>query len=524
MDNSFIPHISDRAMGILYKEEYSAPEIVCSFFNALVCAIKPNSIYIPFAKTNDLVSISSDGIDLDYSNPSQKICDDIFKQTGIVCIDSKLVKKKYDCIFSDLPFMPITSKAMNAQIAEIAFDNLCQNGIAAFTFPSGITFNSQGRKWLDKLEKKSIFVDAIIDLPSGAYSPMTMVDSRVLLFSREATEDVLLAKIKDERDIEAIVSNFINHTDSDDTRLGKWFHRGQYADYSSFENENRIKRLEQKLVKAFNGNLKQLQDVCTVIEPPKNDGFNKDVDASVYIPKIGKSAVVTRISELEIKAHNYFRVIVNQDEILPEFLAFILNTELGIELRLRAMGGSTIPFINTKSLSRISVPVPDITLQRKILSVESELSQLSQEVSHLYDRFKTTPAAYKSIQKEILNVNNHGDKFEQWFETLPYPIATILKRFQVTGDDEHRQEALLFFFEAYSIFQAAILIGAYGKYYKFETEVNNVKAASFEQAQFGSWVMLDRAISKTIRKELDDHEMMDKVFERFHTDERNVIM
>lgn len=506
-----------------FRDEHFIPKAVSLMFECVTNKLGCKRVCFPFAKGDEVISCYNKGITIDYWNSNESICNYIMEQTGIEPLEELNSDDNYDLVLADLPFGPVVPNATHLSIAEKICEMNTSNYIV-LTFAGNITTSSQGRKWLGELEKKGIYVCAVIDIPAGIYKPITMIESRLIFFSKSRTEEIFLAKLMYEEDAEAIIDNFIYHKNSLKTeRIGKWFAKKEYQDFSEYENQNRKIRLGKKLSKSYNGDLVRIKDICVKIDAPKKEGFDEECEAAVYIPKLGKTKAVTRITEFDIKGQNYFRVVVDQEKIIPGFLAFVLNTEAGIELRLRAMSGATIPFLNSKNVLDISIPLPSLEIQTEILKLDSELNQIVQESNKLREKLKQTPASYKSIRKEIKDINNRGDKFEQWIESLPYPVATILKRYQVATDDAHKQEMLLYFYEAYSIFEAAILVGAYGKYSDEKTESMDVDASFFEKASFGSWVKMDRAISKSIRKRLDNKETMDKILECFCTEDRTVI-
>ena len=501
---------------------YRIPPILISILDGFIQKTGCHKAYIPFAAGEDVIKCKEIGVSVDYCNPDKKICDTIKKKTGIEALKTTPKKGKYDIVFSDLPFGPVLPHAQYSIIVEEACDIINDKTYALFTFSSAITASNNGKKWLKELEKRGIYVNAIINLPSGSYLPVTMVESRIIVFSKNNTPDVFFAQLSDEREIGIILDNLLSHKDSlKGERLGKWVTRGSYSDYSDYDNSKRKTRILKKLEDTFNGKATSIKDISLKIEAPREGGFAEEVEAAVYVPKLGKSKVVTRMTDYEIKPHNYFRIIVNQDKIIPGFLAFVLNTESGIDLRLRAMSGNTIQALNKPNLEGICIPLPSISFQGEILKLDNELNQIAQETEKLKERLKQLPVAYKDIRKGIKKINNTADDFEQWVEELPFPLATILRKYQVAVDARDKQDMLLHFFEAYAIFKSAILVGGYGKYPK--KELGDVTSSFFEKASFGAWVKLSRAISSHIRTLMDNKNTMDAILECFCTDERSII-
>ena len=508
------------------SDEKLYPDMIRIFFETIVQKLNCHNIYIPHAKGKDVIDFHDAGLSVAYQNINAEICSYIKEKTGIDALpDAEVDGKKFDVVIANLPLLRVMCNAMHLSIV----DKACKIGFdkyAIFSINGDITLNTIGKKWLNNLEENGIFASAIIDLPSGVYTPVSLVASKIIIFSKGEKDDVFLAKVNDIQDIELVITNFLNHKSSKIEHLGKWVIRGEYPDYLTYENHNRILNLEQKLERNYQGELKSLSDLHVKLERSPKTGFQDEIESVIYIPRIGKSNVVTRIADFTLKSQNYFRLIIDHNKIFPEFLAFVLNTEAGIELRLRYMtgaGSATIPSLNSADVLDIKIPVPDIEFQIKILKLDDELQQIATTSSNLREKLRKMPAAYRCVIKEMKDINNKGDKFEQWIEEMPYPMATILKKYQVAIDEAQKQEMLLFFFEAYSIFETAILVGAYGKNLCADKDSIDVSASFFEKASFGSWVKMNRALSKSIRKRVDDKKSMDTILECFHTEDRGTI-
>ena len=492
-----------------------------SFIDIILRKLSCRYIYLPFAREVDVINYKQQGFFVDYNNPDEEECGKIQRKTGIKALDNKNNKNKYEIVFANLSLRQSLLSSLNISMVE-NICNACQsNGYSVLCFPADITTSSEGKKWFKEFEKNGLYVNSIIDLPRR----FMMKERRIIIFSKKNKDNVFLAKLDDAHEADAIIENFLSDKDaSKNERLGKWIQKGLYSDYSAYDYSNKEKRFFAKLKNYFNGELVPLEIIVKSIEAPWLEGFNieEEAEATVYIPKKATTKVVTRPTEYDAKPSEYFRIIVKQEMIIPDFLAYVLNTESGIELRLRAMVGKTHQF-NITNIKALKVPLPSINFQNEILKLDSELNQLSQEVANLREKLKQQPIKYKDVRKEITQINNHGDRFDQWVESLPYPIATILKRYQVAGDVRDKQDILLYFFEAYSIFGAAILVEGYRKYPDYKKDIQELNPELFEKSSFGNWVLMNILISKSIRRLLSDKQSMDTILDCFCTEDRNII-
>jgi hypothetical protein len=163
-------------------------------------------------------------------------------------------------------------------------------------------------------------------------------------------------------------------------------------------------------------------------------------------------------------------------------------------------------------------------MQKDILSLWGELDQIECKTSLLKDKLKKLPVSYPNIAKLIKDINFRGDKFEQWIESLPYPLATILRRYNATDTLQQKQERLLDFFEAYSIFIAGIMIAIYQQPQFDESVIKDVGIDYFTKASFGSWVKIDQALAKIFRKQMEDNKTDINAFLNcFHTEDLSLV-
>lgn len=227
--------------------------------------------------------------------------------------------------------------------------------------------------------------------------------------------------------------------------------------------------------KSYNAPLKSIVEIGVVKLPDKEHKFEKNVSA-IYLPKSCNSNVVTCEEDPKSKAQDYFQIVTDDNLIIPRFLSFFFNTEYGLKIRQMNCKRGIIKVLIDKGLvEQIKVPCPLLDVQREYLQVIDELEVLKIEVDSLRAKMQKDPASYKNIKKEMRDVNNHSDKFAQWIESLPYPLATILS----ATIDKRAMDC---------------------------SSLKNVEASFFEKASFGSWVHLDRTISNLHLKQINSQE------------------
>ena len=105
---------------------------------------------------------------------------------------------------------------------------------------------------------------------------------------------------------------------------------------------------------------------------------------------------------------------------------------------------------------------------------------------------------------------------DQWFETLPFPLASILRAWQATPSQDYktRHEHLLHFFEGATEFISIILLSAFKsnemlfdlRRSKLVESVEKQKL-SFQRASFGTWKVVTEYLSKRTRLLLSGDKM-----------------
>jgi hypothetical protein len=101
------------------------------------------------------------------------------------------------------------------------------------------------------------------------------------------------------------------------------------------------------------------------------------------------------------------------------------------------------------------------------------------------------------------------ERLDQWFETLPFPLASILRAWQATPsqDFKTKYEHLLHFFEGTAEFLSVIFLSAFSSNEAlFATHKRKLAESlekqhlSFRRATFGTWKLVVEYLGKQTRK------------------------
>jgi hypothetical protein len=200
--------------------------------------------------------------------------------------------------------------------------------------------------------------------------------------------------------------------------------------------------------------------------PPSSsrfDGFPEKPNA-VYLPQMASTHATTSQEFLSGKLKSYFQIVLNPEVADAGFVAWLLNTQFGQLWRDSLRTGETIPRIGKKLLEEATFYLPPANLrniQRRVVDCHRAISSLKNELNEIEVTLWTRPASIDKVQA-ALHMVNREDRFEDWIDTLPFPLASILWVCHTqTGSYREQYERKIHFFEALSEFLAILHLSAF---------------------------------------------------------------
>lgn len=211
------------------------------------------------------------------------------------------------------------------------------------------------------------------------------------------------------------------------------------------------------------------------------------------------------------------------------YVANLLNSGWGRQLSeylFRTYG----PNPSIEDLLNLRICLPSIQdqevalkLQAKIDGKLNELAPLVQECreyrARLFEDFgggSGVQSAQKFLERLDLQgvTEASGASWEGWIESLPFPLASILRTWMAAPSDRQKEkyEHLLHFFEAAAEFLGTVLLSAWEPYeaefaphrLKLQKELTNNRL-SLKRSTFGTWVTVTGLMGKKTRELLADH-------------------
>lgn len=422
-------------------------------------------------------------------------------------------KSKFDLITCFPPFgmrkEPIeingfrTSNDFGATLLIKASMLLTENGIAIFLISPSFLFDDRNKELITKL---GLFVDAVFSIPNGAFLPHTNISSNLVVVTKQPKEKTFISEIlNDEKTNKTIIDNYRNRKAGKAIQLGSFVDFMELKSFQGLLSQNEL----QELVRKIGYPPISLTDVAISINLLKALDIDEveHLSNSVYLPKIGNSFAVTMPSEMKMKnPKNYFQIQLDEAKANSTFVANYFNSVIGRKLRESLEVGVAISSISKSQLQTCFLHLPELKTQIELIEIDSKIDQFTLRLEELKRNLWKQPKSFNSIAKELKNINQEK-KLEQWIDSLPFPISSILWRYYATKEDSKKIEHLFHFFEALSEFFSMIMLSALvqdQEFYKQERHNwidNNEKFKEwYFRATFGSWNVLTSRLSKSVRK------------------------
>lgn len=461
----------------------------------------------------------------------------------LLLLDS--LQQEFDVVASNLPWgarshYPIKATLPSGDAVELIDDlgnlimvaaslQLSSSGVGLFVVTPSFFFKQQSV--FHRFSELGLGMEAALALPSGTFAPYTNISAYLIVVRRRPSTRMFVAQLSADPNTNIqVIANFRQGTEGGSLELGRFVTTEAFRGIEYLRASETMTAAEKRFgVQA--SNLAELGDVKSGIQKGRpGDGFAfQPLENAIYIPLIGSSDVVESPDELKLKAQHYAQVVIDPSRSDARFVARFLNSEFGKELRDQITTGF-IPKLNMQTLRELRVFVPDLQTQRRMLELETRITTehntvmaLQNEITELRRELWANPNSAPQVQERIDilakrlagGINQHAsESLDQWFETLPFPLASILRAWQATPsqDFKTKYEHLLHFFEGTAEFVSVILLSAFNSndavfapHRQKLTETMLKQNLSFNRATFGTWKLVVEYLGKQTRDLLNEN-------------------
>lgn len=359
--------------------------------------------------------------------------------------------EKYDFIFGDFPLgmgkreeFQVGSETLKIRQnwVEIAksINLLNDNGLAFYLVePTGFSV-SEGKKLEEALNSEGYFVNAILNAPEGVLQPETSITPVFVLISRKKTSTIFIAELWSKSQGSKIADNFCSWV------FGKDLSQGLSIEEKTFSGFHRVKIKQQ--IEKLETQYKEYEEytigeIASEISHVKHGKSFVEKENSIYIPKIGNSAVLSSLCDTTIKHHNYFQVVIGPKAV-GEYVAAFLRSNLGQLILQSLTSGAVITHLNKLALEQVTIALPPFDKQKQIVDTQQKLSDLKQAIDSFDSELALNPTISQSIlvqldsmleaigglteADEIRNISRQGEsKCIEFKETLSLDVKKQTK-------------------------------------------------------------------------------------------------
>lgn len=430
------------------------------------------------------------------------------------------IDEKYDIILSLPPLgMPNAVRVINGTKVHASLGNLIlleslrhlsDDGTAAFVVAESF-FSDSNRAVHDAIGSLGTFMNAIIALPEGVFAPHTTVDTTVLLISKTPTDSLFVGRLSTENDHKSLVENLRKRRPGAAPELGRLVKHAEYRSWKYLSLSEEIEDLGARTKVAA----VPLEAIALEINLGKRleDGGFDPRPNSVYLPMIGTSGATTSLSDLTIKPQNVVQLVINPDKALAEYVAGFFNSPLGKKVRDSVTGGSFIPKITKTSLKMAMLFLPPLRSQSEAVGVDRSVREATLQLQVYSRKLWAHPLSAPELARSMESFSREA-ALDDWLETLPFPLASVLWHYHAMAEAGSKCERLLKFFEAASEFVVTVLLsGLTSDPDFFENnrtafiDSNAETTSALTRSTFGGWVHIGERLAKFLRRKLSSGEV-----------------
>lgn len=382
------------------------------------------------------------------------------------------------------------SEVLGERLLEQCVQSLSPDGQALFVLTRSSWTSSSRARWQTAIAKAGYHVRACFSVPAGWFAPNTGIPTILIQVAAGKPSEIFVAEVPGQQDAFSLVlTNLSKKRSSRDARLGRWVASEGFVSLDRLILAERIEELGRRL-----GSRRVLGDIARIQAWQAGD---EPLSNSVLLPASGSTAQSVSWGAAEDTLRGrYWAIAPQEDVLLPEYLVRYLNSELGQLVRQHIGAGATVSRSDMADVLAAPIYLPDLETQRGAIRVSQKIGTLVSELTELNEKLWSRPREYRTQEESLVRIN-HEDRFEQWLESLPFPLATILWLYVTQSRPREAVDTLLHFFEAYAEFWATSLLSMFLR----DTEGRNQWNAqigdllrkqnqSLDHASFGTWMAI----------------------------------
>jgi|CZKZ01.1.fsa_nt_gi predicted RNA methylase len=443
----------------------------------------------------------------------------IFK--GDALAPPEQLQDTYDLIVANPPFgLKVRGKPklpylgnlgdMGHSLAVLACARLSENGTAILTVTPAFLWNAHAAEVQEAIGKLGCRIRALIHLPGGTF-PHTRISSYLAVFERGEQQEVFIGEFTEIPEHQkSLITNYKGRKAGERPSLGRLCPLSEFQGFDAFAAQQRLKRLVRTAgwLRHTAGSV-----ILKTERLASSDGRSEQEVNCLYLRMMGHPAAVLDPIDLTLSAvRDSVRIRIDPEIVDVRYLVHWFNqSEVGQTTLASLSRDGVVPRIDLNALLKSTFYLPPLTQQRHAIKAIEHLNRVRAEAAELETALWSSSEDTDVVVKRIRTINQE-DRYEDWIETLPFPLASILWRHRAGGGATREQyEILLHFFEATAAFVATIHLSAFmsdDSLWKESAPGLRDSLAkqhlSLERATFGAWKIVVEYLSGRCKSLLSD--------------------
>jgi hypothetical protein len=406
-----------------------------------------------------------------------------------------------------------------------ACQTLHNNGTAIFVVTPGFIKPNISDSVFSNLQQFDLFVNTILLLPKDTFPNIFNISTYLIFVQRRRTE-LFIGELSDNLERNRTLLNNVNLREEGKTPdLGIITNPHTFRSYISVVAEWRISKAQRRI------NLPSisLTNIVTEINLASTKFPNafQDRANAVYLPLTGSGETVASFADAKFSPSQYAQIVLSAQQASAQYVARFFNSDLGLLVRDQVKNNSVTPRITKAALSHMELFLPDLQTQLKLVEADTKANDLISEVKEFKTKLWLQPRGVDRVVQELHKINNE-DRFSDWLDFLPFPLANILWMYHAKESYKDKYEYLLKFFEALSEFYSIILLSGFiNNNEVFRTEqaslIETLPSDPLKLSTFGTWVLIASRLAKTGRTLYSNKQKRAMIEEMFRTERPEVL-
>lgn len=399
--------------------------------------------------------------------------------------------------------------------AEIQAREFCQNrlGLVIALLPSAYLRPTVRRDLVRDIGTAGLELAALLSTP--AHGGLASCGMLVAVIARgDFKGELFVAEVPLSEDQQRELSaRIVERKPGDQAIQGKIVPERGFSGLDRLDERDRIARLASR--KGLSRVL--CRDIFADLEFVNRDAdgnFPQGEDtASIYVPFTGEPGATCALAGIADGVRSVLRISVKPEAAHARYIALMINGEMGAALRgaIRATRATSRRML--KPLLDQKLYLPSLDKQAAAVEAIDLVARLRADLSEVDSRIWSHPQEIETTLERIRQVNRK-DTREEWGESLPFPLSSILRFCDAQhGNPKAQCEALLHFFEATAAFLATVHLSAAARdparWIELKDRIDGQmvkQSMSWSLPTFGMWRLICRIAIGIVRPRLSASE------------------